>query len=73
MLACTVACAARPAQARRILRELLVTVRHCHSVGVVHRDLKPENLLFVSDAEDAQLKLTDFGYAAILPVRRMPR
>mmetsp|Transcript_11383 Transcript_11383/g.24608 ORF Transcript_11383/g.24608 Transcript_11383/m.24608 type:complete len:465 (-) Transcript_11383:97-1491(-) len=55
-------------QARRILRELLVTVRHCHSVGVVHRDLKPENLLFVSDAEDAQLKLTDFGYAAILPV-----
>ena len=26
-------------------------------------DLKPENLLFTSNADDAILKLTDFGFA----------
>ena len=26
-------------------------------------DLKPENLLFTSSADDALLKLTDFGFA----------
>ena len=32
-----------------------------HSRGFVHRDLKPENLMYASDAEDAPLKLIDFG------------
>ena len=28
-----------------------------------NRDLKPENLLLVSDADDANVKLADFGFA----------
>ena len=38
-------------------------ISYCHSQGVVHRDLKPENLLYDSDAEDACLKVGDFGLA----------
>jgi len=38
-------------------------VKWCHDHNVVHRDLKPENFLFESKAEDAPLKLTDFGLA----------
>jgi serine/threonine protein kinase len=31
-----------------------------------HRDLKPENILYASPAEDAPLKLADFGLATML-------
>ena len=51
-------------EARRVMRQLLQAVSHCHSLGIVHRDLKPENLLFTEDLGD--LKIIDFGYAAIL-------
>jgi serine/threonine protein kinase len=30
---------------------------------VVHRDIKPENILLVSEADDASLKIVDFGFA----------
>jgi len=36
---------------------------HMHSLGIAHRDVKPDNLVF-SDAEHAQVKLVDFGFAA---------
>jgi len=36
-------------------------------MGVVHRDLKPENLLFDTTADDAQLKVVDFGFARVKP------
>jgi calcium-dependent protein kinase len=55
-----------------VLRQLLSAVAHCHALGIVHRDLKPENLLFSQTAEaagqegEAQLKIIDFGYAALL-------
>jgi calcium/calmodulin-dependent protein kinase I len=38
-------------------------IDYCHSQGVVHRDLKPENLLYASSADDATLKVADFGLA----------
>ena len=40
---------------------------YMHEEGVVHRDLKPENLLFDTAAEDAQLKVVDFGFARLKP------
>ena len=33
---------------------------------MAHRDLKPENLLYSSPAEDAQIKVADFGLARIV-------
>ncbi len=32
-------------------------------IGIVHRDLKPENLIYLSQAADSPIKITDFGLA----------
>ncbi|CAF4446859.1 unnamed protein product [Didymodactylos carnosus] len=50
-------------QAAGIMYSICKAVSHLHSMNVAHRDLKPENLLFTSNEEDAELKLTDFGFA----------
>lgn len=55
------------ARASSIFRQLVSAVHAMHSKRVVHRDLKPENLLFTSKAEDATLKVIDFGFACVLP------
>lgn len=49
--------------ARVFFKQLVNAVRYMHSRGIVHRDLKPENIMFISDAEDSQLKIVDFGFA----------
>lgn len=52
-------------QASGIFAKLVSAVSFMHSRGVVHRDLKPENLLFTSEADDAELKVVDFGFARV--------
>jgi hypothetical protein len=39
---------------------------HLHSKNIVHRDLKPENILYASPAEDAPIKVADFGLARVV-------
>jgi len=34
-----------------------------HGHGIAHRDLKPENILFSTNKPDAELKISDFGFA----------
>jgi calcium/calmodulin-dependent protein kinase I len=51
------------ADAARVIRALAEALRYCKSKRVVHRDLKPENILLVSEADDASLKIIDFGFA----------
>ena len=48
-------------QAARQVGQVLSALAHMHAFGVLHRDLKPENLLLESDAEDAPVKVADFG------------
>ena len=46
----------------RLVKQILCSVRYCHSKGIVHRDLKLENFLFSSkDPKTSQLKMIDFG------------
>jgi serine/threonine protein kinase len=46
--------------ARRMFRQVLAAVQHCHDCGVFHRDVKPENVMFSSDFDPV---LVDFGFA----------
>ena len=45
-------------EGRKLFRELISAIDHCHLAGVIHRDLKLENLLL---SADKSLRLSDFG------------
>jgi serine/threonine protein kinase len=46
-----------------LARKLFHAIAYLHSLGIVHRDLKPENILFAKHEENADVKLSDFGFA----------
>jgi len=49
------------AHAKEIVRQTLEGITRLHAAGIMHRDLKPENLLYVTSAENAPVKIADFG------------
>ncbi|CAI7836079.1 unnamed protein product, partial [Closterium sp. NIES-53] len=51
------------ADAARVIRTVVLVLRHCHGAGIMHRDLKPENILLVSNQSDTDLKVIDWGVA----------
>ncbi len=53
------------ADAQVVVQTILSAVSYCHENGIVHRDLKPENLLLKSKESDTELKIADFGFAAV--------
>ncbi|MEM7246150.1 MAG: serine/threonine-protein kinase [Acidobacteriota bacterium] len=69
-----------PERAVELLRGPAEGLDHAHSAGFLHRDLKPENLLAVVDCDlrgrkgpPAELKVTDFGLAALAGSERGSR
>lgn len=43
-----------------LVHDILDAIAYCHDVkGIVHRDLKPENFLFLTEAQDAPIKIID--------------
>ncbi|XP_075457976.1 calcium/calmodulin-dependent protein kinase type IV isoform X1 [Ascaphus truei] len=48
------------------VKQILEAVAYLHENGIVHRDLKPENLLYATAAQDAPLKIADFGLSKIV-------
>jgi hypothetical protein len=53
-------------RAARYLRQMASALKYLHSRGIVHRDLKPENIMLSDNSPDAQIKLVDFGLAAVV-------
>ncbi|KAF2263474.1 Pkinase-domain-containing protein [Lojkania enalia] len=52
-----------------LFRQIIASLLYCHRLNIHHRDLKPENILL--DRETLQIKLVDFGMAALQPVGKM--
>ncbi|KAJ2233097.1 serine/threonine protein kinase [Coemansia sp. RSA 1286] len=51
--------------ARRVMLQLLLAIRHLNRLGIVHRDIKLENIL-LEDKTSLRIKLADFGLAKIV-------
>lgn len=54
------------ARAKQLGHQIATALFYLHSFGVAHRDLKPENILMATDADDADLKIVDFGLSKII-------
>jgi len=53
--------------AANVIKEITEAVKYLHEEhGIAHRDLKPENLLCATDADDAPVKIADFGLSKIV-------
>jgi len=50
-----------------------MALNYCHSMNIVHRDLKPENFLFVSEQDENDLKIIDFGLSKMLVKGKLQR
>lgn len=46
---------------KRLVWNLLNSVKYLHDRGIVHRDLKPENILCADTEDDANIIIADFG------------
>ena len=55
----------REGDARPVMKNFVSALGYLHSKNIVHRDLKPENLLLASKDNNWDLKIADFGLAAI--------
>lgn len=53
-------------RARQIAHQIAAAIYYLHSYGIAHRDLKLENIMMVSNQDDSEIKLVDFGLSKIL-------
>jgi serine/threonine protein kinase/WD40 repeat protein len=54
-----------PRAAAELVIKLAGAVQFAHERHVIHRDLKPGNVLVTSDAQELEVKITDFGLAKV--------
>ena len=59
------------AMAAGIVKQIISAIMYCHNHGICHRDLKPENILYLTEDEESELKVIDFGLSKILSEREI--
>lgn len=55
-----------PAEAARLVEQILTGIGAAHEQGVVHRDVKPENVLLDEQHSPGVAKVVDFGIGGLL-------
>ena len=53
-------------QAVNIMKKLFSGVMFCHRHNICHLDLKPENCAYISQDQNSDIKILDFGLASIV-------
>ena len=46
---------------KKIIRQLLFSVKSMHEIGIAHRDLKPENIMIQKKDGTPEIRIIDFG------------
>lgn len=52
-------------ESAKIVSKLVSAVAYMHAHNICHRDIRFENIMFESKAEDAEIKLIDFGLSKV--------
>lgn len=55
------------AEAAMLMKRVILGVKSLHDKNIIHRDLKPENILLVSEENDTECKVADFGLSRLFP------
>lgn len=64
--------AAVPLEQRlHLLAQVALAVAAAHDAGVLHKDLKPSNILVADDGDEPQVRVADFGSAAMVDPSRL--
>lgn len=54
-------------EAKQLMKKVIEGVKYLHDKSIMHRDLKPENILLVSEEDDVDCKVADFGLSRLFP------
>jgi len=50
-------------EAAKVIKQVLMAIKHLHGKKICHRDLKPENIMLETTGKDMNVKVIDFGLA----------
>ena len=56
-------------EAKKIFRNIIKALHHCHQNKICHRDLKPENFLLANKKDLSMIKMIDFGLSSFYEIK----